>query len=192
MIKLVQDPRELNSALLRSREILSDDEQLVWLDRTDVFCLAEDNEMHATHLDVSSLRSSFALFGKEPWYAVSLGHPGDVWKVEDPVPVLQENSFDQDLSSEFAGQNFLLFQLEADAAIYYSNDFEYRLVSGSREFVETYFSTASLNPVEELKGAFESRASGWESIGSTDMAAYVRQWLTTALSRVKLPPGTSA
>ncbi|QIM16926.1 hypothetical protein G7067_11785 [Leucobacter insecticola] len=78
--------------------------------------------------------------------------------------------------------------MDYDAVILYSPEYEYKLISGTAEFVRAYIDGAEVDPVAELEAWLRGEADMWKQRGDSEHAAAILRALDMALKQVKLPP----
>ena len=149
--------------------------------------MAEENEMHGFHADPGGLKRALDTAGDIDWFAAIIDKPSDTTRVTDPLSRVTTEDMANGLGIEFIGQDFMLFGLACDAAIFYSADGEYKLILGSPKFVGSCPRGSAAPPVEELRETFMTNAMNWASIGSFALEQATRAALDQALSYVKLP-----
>lgn len=193
MILEIVDPVERERVFERARMFSGSDEQHLsseWLARPDVYCVAQLNDVHATHYEADSLIDSFAIFPEESWFLVALGNSSlrcpSAITAPDKYLLSGEKMFE--LPDYWMFSPFLLFNADHDAAILYSQNYEYRLIAGEAKFVQAYIEGSPVDPIQELRQWFQGNMDWNKKEGHAESAAAIQRTLEVALSQVKLPP----
>lgn len=192
MIQSIDDPIERERVIARARLFAGSDEQYLnpeWLNRPDVYCVAQENENHPSHHEAGSLTSAFACYPDKAWFIVQIidREFRDPVEVLSPIPyLLGESSLP--MSSMLLSVPFLLFSMDEDAVFLYSPGSEYKLIAGSAEFVRAYIDNAEVDPLAELQELFQEDIEHYSRKGWDRTVKAIQSTLDDALSQVKLPP----
>lgn len=190
MLKSIDDRELVARVEARALGIFGSDEMHLapeWLARPDIYCVAEENEAHALG-DRQSLVAALACFPHAQWFMATVHEERVTRAVEaiDPASHLVSDEHLLPLPAVWEVHSFILFALEQDAAILYSAPHEFRLISGSKEFVDAYIRGSVKDPLEALKEWAQDNAEAWAH--NSQYLAVLKQNLDAALSQVKLPP----
>lgn len=194
MIRQVDDQTLRERATQRAIMLSGSDElhlASAWLDRPEVFCVADENEVHGAHRDPGALSAAIAAFPQARWFLAAV-HDGQVFKlfeIEDPLLHLEDGKSGLPLPDDLWALPFLFFAVDDNAALLYSVAYEFRLVSGSKEFVEAYVRGSASHPLSDLRGSFQEAIDWYEQAGNEDAVRSIQQTEAMAFGQVKLPPG---
>lgn len=161
-----------------------------WLARPDVFCVAQENDIHGLHDDCPSLADAIARFPDTRWFMASTydGRARDMIELTDPLAHLVATERHISLPALWTVAPFMLFSVEQPAAILYTHGYEFKLISGSAEFVRAYIDGAEEDPVDELREWSQGNIEWRNQVGHEEAAVGIQRTLDIALSQVKLPP----
>lgn len=161
-----------------------------WLERPDVYCVAQENDVHALHHERGSLFAAFSCFRKTRWFMATTheGRVTNMREVTDPLAYLVGDERHVPLPPFWTVSPFILFSVEHPAAILYTHAYEFKLVSGTAEFVREYIDMADKDPVDELREWWQEDMDRYAQEGRTDTVTAIQRTLGAALSQVKLPP----
>lgn len=167
----------------------------VWLSTRGVLSVPEENFQHAGEERSVALRAACALYPGSAWRTVAFMGPEEMWdpySLSDPSAALEwhrkSDGTEGTLGGTYGGQSFLLFSMTEPAAIFYSI-YDFKLVTGSEEFVCAYFNN-------DLEGALAAFRQSWaEEVqdlvdeGQPEAAESVRNQYEIVSSQVRLPNG---
>ena len=161
-----------------------------WLKRDDIFCIPEHNDNQGVHLNPAPAERSVRSVDPSPWYAAEVENaafPTDIVKLTNPELHMIPTAGEEPLATLFVTRSYLVFNESMTAAVLYSDEFEYRLIAGLKDFVLAYAGNAD-DFVAEFCDDMEEERRLWEDNGRQQIAQFQVRSLELAMSQVKIPP----